>query len=561
MKRFTRLYTELDQTNRTGEKSAALESYFREAPPADAAWALHFLCGRRPPRAVSSTVLREWAAEEGRLPSWLMDECYEATGDLAEAISLILPDNSAGDPPPLHQLIEERLLPLKAATDAARREVLLETWRELDAPGRFVWNKLITGGFRVGVAQTLVVRALAAVAGIDQAVMAHRVLGEWQPTPNDYLRLLHDSPDAADQPAKPYPFYLASPLEDPPDSLGSVTEWQAEWKWDGIRAQLIRRGDTVALWSRGDEMVTDTFPEIRDAARSVPPGTVLDGELLAWSGAGPLPFGSLQRRLGRKVVSDRLREEIAVVFLAYDLLESGGEDLRPRSLTERRRELESILEQTRLTHDATSSAPAVSLSSTLDLPGLFDPPPPPVLPLRLSPVLTAGAWDELAVFQRESRARGVEGLMLKRLTSPYAVGRTRGDWWKWKVDPLVIDAVLVSAQAGHGRRASLYTDYTFAVWQDGVLVPVAKAYSGLTDEEILQVDAFVRNNTTGRFGPLRAVKPHLVFELAFDAVQPSTRHKAGLALRFPRMHRWRTDKKPQDADTIEALRALTRKLP
>jgi DNA ligase-1 len=559
MKRFTRLYTELDQTNRTGEKTAALESYFREAPPADAAWALHFLCGRRPPRSVNSTILREWAAEEAGVPSWLMDECYETVGDLAETISLILPDNTGGEPPPLHQLVEERLLPLKSATDSARREVLLETWRELDAAGRFVWNKLITGGFRVGVAQTLVVRALAAVARIDQAVMAHRILGEWQPTSDDYLRLLHDSPGATDQPAKPYPFYLASPLEDPPESLGSVTEWQAEWKWDGIRAQLIRRGDMAALWSRGDEMVTDTFPEIRDAARSVPSGTVLDGELLAWSGEGPLPFGSLQRRLGRKVVSARLKEEIPVHFLAYDLLESGGEDLRPRALAERRRLLESILEQTRLTHAATAVTPA-SLTDTLELPGLFDPPPPLPLPILLSPVLTADAWDELAAFQRDSRARGVEGLMLKRLTSPYAVGRTRGDWWKWKVDPLVIDAVLVSAQAGHGRRASLYTDYTFAVWQDGVLVPVAKAYSGLTDEEILKVDAFVRNNTTGRFGPIRAVKPHLVFELAFDAVQTSTRHKAGLALRFPRMNRWRTDKKPEAADTLEALRALTKKL-
>jgi DNA ligase 1 len=260
------------------------------------------------------------------------------------------------------------------------------------------------------------------------------------------------------------------------------------------------------------------------------------------------------------VVSARLKEEIPINFLAYDLLESGGEDLRPRPFAERRQLLESILEQTRLTHAATAVS-ATTLTDTLELPGLFEPSTPPLLPLRLSPVLTADTWEALAAFQRESRTRGVEGLMLKRLSSPYAVGRTRGDWWKWKVDPLVIDAVLVSAQTGHGRRASLYTDYTFAVWQNGVLVPVAKAYSGLTDDEILKVDAFVRNNTTGRFGPLRAVEPRLVFELAFDAVQPSTRHKAGLALRFPRMNRWRTDKTPEDADTIEALHALTRKQP
>jgi DNA ligase-1 len=434
---------------------------------------------------------------------------------------------------------------------------MVQTWRELDAPARFVWNKLITGGFRVGVAQTLVVRALAAVAGIEQAVMAHRILGEWKPVAADYLRLLNESAPGEDEPAKPYPFYLASPLEGSPDSLGPVSDWQAEWKWDGIRAQLIRRSGIVTLWSRGDEMVTDSFPEIREAGIAVPDGTVLDGELLAWSGGDhPDPFGSLQRRLGRKVVSTKMQAEVPVVFLVYDVLEANGADLRPLALSERRVQLERIIDETRHTHRQKAVIPKTLPGETPELIGLFDPPPPAPLPLRLSPVLPARTWDDLAGLQQESRARGVEGIMLKRLSSPYAVGRTRGDWWKWKVEPLVIDAVLVSAQAGHGRRASLYTDYTFAVWQEGVLVPVAKAYSGLTDEEILEVDAFVRANTTGRFGPLRAVKPQLVFELAFDAVQASTRHKAGVAVRFPRMNRWRHDKKPEDADTIESLRSL-----
>ncbi len=556
MKRFTRLFTELDQTNRTNEKTAALESYFREAPPEDAAWALHFLCGRRPPRSVSSTVLREWAADEAGLPMWLVDECYETAGDLAEAISLIFPDNAASVSLSLHELVEQRLLPLKTATDTARRELMVQTWRELDAPSRFVWNKLITGGFRVGVAQTLVVRALAAVAGIEQAVMAHRILGEWKPVAADYARLLHESGPGEDQPGKPYPFYLASPLEGAPDSLGHVTDWQAEWKWDGIRAQLIRRSGIVTLWSRGDEMVTDSFPEIREAGLAVPDGTVLDGELLAWTGDQPDPFGSLQRRLGRKVVSAKMQAEVPVVFLVYDVLEANGADLRQHPLSERRILLERIIEETHRTHRQMALVPKTLPGETPELIGLFDPPPPAPLPLRLSPVLPARTWEELGSLQGESRARGVEGIMLKRLSSPYAVGRTRGDWWKWKVDPLVIDAVLVSAQVGHGRRASLYTDYTFAVWQAGVLVPVAKAYSGLTDEEIIEVDSFVRANTTGRFGPLRAVKPQLVFELAFDAVQISSRHKAGVAVRFPRMNRWRHDKKPEDADTIESLRGL-----
>ena len=552
MKRFTQLFTALDETNRTNEKVAALQDYFRTAEPADAAWALHFLCGRKVPRALTSTMLRTWAGDEAGLPAWLFEECCDAVGDLAETVALLLPESASTFSRSLNELITQRLLPMSTATESARRELLWRTWHELDGAQRFVWNKLITGGFRVGVAQTLVVRALAAVAGIKQPMMAHRLLGRWQPTAEDFQRLVSESDAGAEEVARPYPFFLASPLEVAPASLGDIADWQAEWKWDGIRAQLIRRRGETLIWSRGDEIVTDTFPEIAEVGSALPDGTVLDGEILAWSGESPQPFAKLQRRLGRKAVSARTRAAFPVVLLAYDLLELNGEDLRSRALFERRALLEKVIAEAQQ-RPQTKAAPGI-----WETPDLFQiaAPPRPSLALRISEVLQPALWDELTPLRRESRERKVEGIMLKRRTSPYGVGRQRGDWWKWKIDPLVLDAVLINAQLGHGRRASLYTDYTFALWQDGKLVPVAKAYSGLSDAEILQVDAFVRANTIDKFGPIRAVKPELVFELAFEAVQESTRHKAGLAVRFPRMNRWRRDKKPEEADTLESLRAL-----
>ena len=552
MKRFTQLFTALDETNRTNEKIAALEAYFREADPADAAWALHFLCGRKVPRAITSTMLRAWAGEEAGLPAWLFEECCETVGDLAETIALLLPEPASTLDLRLHELILQRLLPMRDAPEAARKALLVRTWRELHGAERLVWNKLIIGGFRAGVAQTLVVRALAAVAGIGQPLMAHRLIGRWQPSAEDFRRLLHESDSGAGEVARPYPFFLASALEGAPASLGDLADWQAEWKWDGIRAQLIRRRGEVLIWSRGDEIVTDTFPEIAEAAGALPDGTVLDGEILAWQGDAPQPFARLQRRLGRKSVSARMRSAFPVILLAYDLLELNGEDLRARPLAERRALLEKTMTE--------AAQRPLAKSAVWETPDLFEPtdPPRPSLPLRLSEVLHPVSWDALAPMRRESRERQVEGIMLKRRASPYGVGRQRGDWWKWKIDPFVLDAVLISAQPGHGRRASLCTDYTFALWENGKLVPVAKAYSGLSDAEILEVDAFVRANTTGKFGPIRAVKPELVFELAFEAVQKSTRHKAGLAVRFPRINRWRRDKKSAEADKLETLRALLR---
>ncbi len=523
MRRFTQLYERLDATRRTAEKVAALEAYFREAPARDAAWALYYLTGRRLKRAVPTTLLRTLVAEAVGHPDWLVEECYDAVGDLAETLALLLPEPATPRSWPLHELMEQRLLALREADEPVKREILRSTWHELTGAERFLWHKLITGGFRVGVARTLVVRALAGVAGISQPAMEQRVTGDLRPTEETFLSVM--SPEGPrDDPARPYPFFLASPVSEDPTTLGDVACWQVEWKWDGIRAQLLRRQGLTAIWSRGEELVTDRFPEVQQAAERLPEGSVLDGEILAWKGDAPLPFGVLQKRIGRKRVGPKTLADAPVVFLAFDLLEIDGQDMRAAPLSERRAKLESLLEDGRA--------------------------------LRLSPVLTAESWAELERLKNEARERGVEGLMLKRRDSPYRVGRVRGDWWKWKVDPHRIDAVLMYAQRGHGRRASLYTDYTFGVWSEGELTPVAKAYSGLSDEEIREVDAFVRRNVTGRFGPVRVVKPELVFELQFEGIRASGRHKSGVAVRFPRMARWRRDKDPAEADSLDTLKAL-----
>jgi len=534
MRRFTQLYSELDRTTKTNAKLDALVRYFTDTPPADAAWGLLFISGHTLPRAISSTALRDWIAEESGHPPWLVDESYSEVGDLAEAAALLLPDAPESSDAPLHELVESRLLPLRDLPLESRRELLSRTWRELDAEQRLVWNKLMIGSFRVGVSKTLVVRALATVAGVTADVMAHRLMGDWQPTEADYRRLMapHDQRDDAH--GRPYPFYLAYQLDDPPATLGNPSDWQAEWKWDGIRAQLIRRAGHVLIWSRGEELITDRFPEVLTVGRALPDGTVLDGEILPWRD-GALPFALLQRRIGRKQVTPRLLETVPVVFMAYDLLEQDGRDLRALPLSERREKLERLVT------------------------GLRD--DQPALAITVSPVVPFADWDEAIALQARATEHAAEGFMLKRRDAPYGVGRKRGAWWKWKVDPHHIDAVLIYAQRGSGRRASLYTDYTFGVWHQGELIPVAKAYSGLTDAEIHEVDRFVRGNTIERFGPVRVVRPELVFELAFERVQESTRHKSGVAVRFPRMARWRKDKPASEADTLENVKALIRQVP
>jgi DNA ligase-1 len=526
MKAFADLYAAFDETNKTNEKVRAMVRYFGGAPAADAAWAVYFLSGRKPRQVVPTRKLCAWATAAAGVTDWLFEESYHAVGDLAETIALLLPHSASSSDRPLHWWVEQQLLPLRGADEAAQREAMLRAWGEMDDRQRFVWNKLITGSFRVGVSQLLLTRALAHVSGVEAAVIAHRLMGAWEPTPAFYEGLVAaEAPEA--HAGRPYPFFLAYPLEEEPAGLGDVAEWQAEWKWDGIRSQLIRRAGQTFLWSRGEENITERYPELTALGDLLPEGTVIDGEVLPWKDGAVLPFAQLQRRIGRKKLGKKILTEVPVVLMAYDLLEHGGVDVRERELTWRRPRLEDLVRAT-----------------------------PSEGRLLLSPLVEAGSWEDLAAARASSRDRQVEGLMLKRRSSPYRVGRQRGDWWKWKIHPLTVDAVLIYAQPGSGKRASLFTDYTFGVWDNGQLVPVAKAYSGLTDAEIRQVDAFVRKNTVEKFGPVRSVTPELVFELAFEGLQRSPRHKSGIAVRFPRILRWRTDKPAAEADTLDTVRAL-----
>ena len=591
MKAFARLYADLDASGSTSHKVGSMVRYLREAPPADAAWATYFLAGGKPRQIVPARLLREAAREVSGLPEWLVDESYSSVGDLAETIAHLLPEGQACAPLGLSQWMEERLLPLRGAPAEVGIEALKTWWSQLDWNGRFALNKLITGGFRVGVSKQLVLRALAEVAGLEATLIAQRMIGytdaRRMPDAKRYLALIEPVADGMAVLAtggQPYPFFLAHPLQGEVASLGAVQDWQVEWKWDGIRAQLVMRGEQVWLWSRGEELITERFPEIERAARQLvgapaldgpgPDGLVLnslvlDGEVLAWDVARsrPLPFAALQRRITRKTLTAAIARDAPAVFVAYDLLESAGQDWRDRSLAARRSQLERVLGQTagegaaKCESDppAAPAAPAAPMAATSDR--------RPTEVLRLSPVLAASDWSELAALRESSRERGVEGFMLKRRASAYGMGRTRTegvDWWKWKVEPFSIDAVLVYAQRGHGRRASLYTDYTFALWdraadegsEPPALLPFAKAYSGLTDDEIAQVDSVIRRTVVEKFGPVRSVTPTLVFELGFEGISRSPRHKSGVAVRFPRILRWRTDKTVDQANSLADLHAL-----
>jgi len=551
MKAFAELYARLDATTSSNAKLQALQDYFREADPADAAWAVYFLAGGKPRQLVPTRLLRELATREAQLPDWLFEESYQAVGDLAETIALLLPASSTGSDQGLAWWMQEQLLPLRGLPPEQLAERLAPIWAQLDRQSLLVSLKLITSAFRVGVSKLLVTRALAALSGVDAKRIAQRLVGytdlSHQPTAERYLALIAE--ESADEHAQrgghPYPFFLAHPLQEPTerfaDVLGPPTDWLVEWKWDGIRAQLIRRDGQVWLWSRGEDLITERFPELQALGEVLPDGCVIDGEIVAWRDPpagddrpfGILPFALLQQRIGRKTLSRRVLDEAPVVLLAYDLLERDGEDWRNRPQHERRAALKTLVEE-------------------LAVP-----------PLLLSPELTGASWEALAEQREASRQLGVEGMMLKRRDSLYGVGRTRdlGLWWKWKVDPFSVDAVLIYAQRGHGRRASLYTDYTFAVWDDStpgerVLVPFAKAYSGLTDAQIREVDAIIRRTTVEKFGPVRSVTPTLVFELGFEGIALSKRHKSGVAVRFPRILRWRTDKPVDEADTLATLQGL-----
>jgi DNA ligase-1 len=530
MDAFAALYQRLDRSTATRDKQAAIDAYLDTADPGSASWAVWLLSGGRLRGLARSGELRAWAAEASGLPDWLVEESYSHVGDLAETCCLLLPEPEHAPPArSLQHWIEDALLPLRGADEAQRCQRVLDAWRSLPFAQRLVFTKLLTGALRVGVAQGVVQQVLARRSGLPLATIAQRLLGDWTPSPAFHAGLLSQQAQPGDA-SQPYPFFLASPLEREVESLGAIEDWLLEWKWDGIRLQLIRRGGETALWSRGEERLDGRFPEIEQAAEALPDGTVLDGELLAWREGEPLPlpFSALQTRIQRRKPGPRSLAAAPVRLLVYDQLEDDGIDLRGQTLEARRARLAGLLEQ--------FASPSISLS----------------------PAVEANAWPAAALLRETARERGVEGLMLKRRDSVYQAGRRRGDWWKWKIDPLTIDAVLIYAQAGHGRRSNLYTDYTFALWDEDRLVPVAKAYSGLSDAEIGRLDRWIRAHTTERFGPVRAVQPLQVFELAFEGVNRSPRHKSGIAVRFPRILRWREDKPAAEADRLATLAALAR---
>jgi DNA ligase-1 len=545
VKQFADLYARLDATTSSNAKLAALKDYFRAAPAEDAAWAVYFLAGGRPRQLVPTKLLRSLALYGSGIPEWLFEESYQAVGDLAETIALLLPDTTHVSQEGLAVWMRDKLLPLRGSDPETLVERLLPLLDELDRPSKLVCIKLITGSFRVGVSKLLVTRALAGLAELDPKQVAQRLVGYTdiaaQPEAADFERLVAPAGEEVGSERSaghPYPFFLAHPLqlpvEDFESQLGPVADWLVEWKWDGIRGQIVKRNGQLWVWSRGEELVTDRFPELAVLAEALPDGTVIDGEIVVWKDGRIQPFALLQQRIGRRTLTAKVLATAPVAVLAYDLLEWQGADWRQVPQDARRRQLEELV---------TACGQEC---------------------LKLSPVLMGKNWSDLARQREASRSLGVEGMMLKRRDAQYGVGRTKdvGVWWKWKIDPYSVDAVLIYAQRGHGRRASLYTDFTFAVWDadesvpDRKLVPFAKAYSGLTDEEMRQVDAIVRKTTVEKFGPVRRVTPTLVFELGFEGIARSTRHKSGIAVRFPRMLRWRLDKPVAEADTIRTLQLL-----
>ncbi|MCZ4243688.1 ATP-dependent DNA ligase [Pedobacter punctiformis] len=527
MKRFAQLIQQLELSNKTNDKITALVNYFNYADDKDKVWVIALFTGKKPKRPIKSALLKYWAIDITQTPEWLFTESYANVGDLSETIALLLPPAENTSDFQLHKWIED-LHHLEGKDEQTKKEFILSAWNTLETQERFIFNKLISGNFRIGVSNKMLVNALAKQSNLESAQIMHSIMGKWDPymiTFHELINGIHVNTDNS----WPYPFCLAYALEQEPEKLGDITEWQAEWKWDGIRGQIVKRNGELFIWSRGEELVTEQFPELHFLQGVLPDGTVLDGEILAVQNKQVLSFSTLQQRLNRKTINKKQLEDAPIGFFVYDILEFKAEDFRETPLAIRRKTLEQIIEK-------------------LDAD----------VPVLLSKVIRCASWDELAALRQTSRSINSEGIMLKKLNSHYHSGRKRGDWWKWKINPYTVDAVMIYAQKGSGRRANFFTDYTFAVRDGENLVTIAKAYSGLTDKEIKEVNAFVTKNAIEKFGPVRTVKPELVFEIAFEGIAESKRHKAGLALRFPRILRWRKDKKADEINTLDDLKQLLR---
>lgn len=531
MKNFAELIKTLDSSNKTNVKVEALTHYFKNASDEDKVWTIAILSHRRPPRPVNTTLLRVWANELANIPLWLFEESYHIVGDLAETIALVIPAGTGQSDKSLTEFLRE-MIAMKSWDDAQKKDYLQQNWLALNYYERFVFTKLITGSFRIGVSQKLMTKALAKAENLDEDTLAYKLMGNWDPDKISFTELILDEKNS-DYLSKPYPFFLAYPVEGEVSGLGNPQDWSVEHKWDGIRSQTIIRENEIFVWSRGEELVTDKYPEFSSLAGIIPDGTVIDGEILAFPNNEIGTFNDLQTRIGRKAVSAALLKSNPVILKAYDLLEWEGKDIRDLAHGERRKLLEQLYETIKNKN----------------------------LPFHLSERIQPDSWEQVAEERLRAREMRSEGLMLKRNSSPYQVGRKKGDWWKWKLEPLVIDAVLTYAMRGSGRRSNLFTDYTFALWQENgsgekELVTFAKAYSGLTDEEFRKVDDFIKKNTLEKFGPVRSVVPKLVFEIGFEGIALSKRHKSGVATRFPRILRWRHDKTIEEANTIDDLKQM-----
>ncbi|SMC85513.1 ATP-dependent DNA ligase [Pedobacter africanus] len=525
MKRFAELIQQLELSNKTNDKIAALTAYFEEANDLDKPYVIAMFTGKRPRRPVSTALLKQWAIELSGIPDWLFTECYHNVGDLSETIALVLPPPTTSDNRNLHEWIRDLTL-LNEKDDNYKKTFIGNAWNSLEIPERFIFNKLISGNFRIGVSGKMLVNALAKLSGTESSKVMHSIMGKWEPGQISYHELLAGAHVNTDN-SWPYPFCLAYALEAEPIALGLTSEWQAEWKWDGIRGQIVKRNGELFIWSRGEELVTEQFPELHFLRDELEDGTVLDGEILSVKDGTVQAFSILQQRLNRKKIGKTQLTDAPIGFFSYDLLEYGGNDLRSEPLSTRRQLLVDTIGRLR-----TESI------------------------VLLSPIIEFETWEQLTQLRMAARDINSEGIMLKKLDSLYHSGRKRGHWWKWKINPFTIDTVMIYAQKGSGRRANFYTDYTFAVRDGAQLVTIAKAYSGLTDKEIKEVNAFVVKNAIEKFGPVRTVKPELVFEIAFEGITESKRHKAGLALRFPRIARWRKDKKADEINTLDDLKQL-----
>lgn len=525
MRRFVQLFREIDTTTKTNEKISAMVRYFDEVSDEDKLHTIALFTGRNPKRIVKTNLLKLWAAELAQIPFWLFEEAYHVVGDLSETISNVLPEGDANHQYGLSYWIEQLQEKLHTSEDE-KKAFITSTWLQMNREERFVFNKLSSGAFRMGVSTKLMVKALAKHTKLDENLLMHRIMGNWT-TANTTFHELITNHHVQDDDSKPYPFYLAYALEEENAIRNNLADWQIEYKWDGIRCQLIHRSGTLFLWSRGEELITSNFPELQALLNHLPEGVVIDGELIGYKNESILSFQHLQTRISRKKVTNKTMQDVPVCIIAYDLLEINGKDIRHLPLIERRKMLEEMVAETSSDY------------------------------VQLSPLIEVNDWNKVQHFRADARMKNAEGLMIKHKLSAYETGRKKGFWWKWKLDPYTVDAVMIYAMRGHGRRANLYTDYTFAVWNEsGELVPFTKAYSGLTDKEIVEIDAWIKTNTIDKFGPVRSVHPVQVFEIAFEGINYSTRHKSGVALRFPRILRWRKDKPAQEADTLGNLKQL-----